>query len=125
MENIIKGLGSWLSLIFNKNSFEVFNKSVQPYIKELNGFHFSYLNPVFIALVLILFLVLSRFWGPKKSFTYCLIVSLVLFLATELNKQGSSTVGESVLTSVDLVNGAAILIIAVVTLFYIFIKGQI
>ena len=112
MENIIQSLG-------------IINKSIQPYLSELKAFHFSYLNPVFIALILISFLVLSRFWGPKKSFTYCLIVSLVLFFATELSKRANLPLGESVFTSIDLVNGAAILIIAAVTLFYTFIKGQI
>lgn len=109
MENIIRSL-------------EVINKSIQPYIFELEAFRFSYLNPAFIALILISFLVLARFWGKKKSLTYCFIVSLILFLATTLSSRGNIPLAESVFTSTDLINAAAIFIVAVITLFYIFLK---
>jgi hypothetical protein len=123
MENIMQNLQSWLSMLFDKNSLAVFNKSIQPYMLELKAFHFSYLNPVFIALILVSLLALSRFWGIKKSFTYCLAVSLILILTTALSSHVNIPLGESVLTSTDLINGAAIVIIAIVTLFYIFIKN--
>ena len=110
MENIMQSLG-------------IINKSIQPYLSELKAFHFSYLNPVFIALILISILILSRFWGIRKSFTYCLTVSLILILTTALSSHVNIPLGESVLTSTDLINGAAIVIIAIVTLFYIFIKN--
>lgn len=104
-------------------SLEIINKSIQPYISELKAFHFSYLNPVFIALILFLFLVLSRFWGLKKSFTYCLVVSFILFLATALSSRGNIPLGEAVFSSTDLINGAAILIITIVTFLYTFLKN--
>ncbi len=57
---------------------------LKPYLESLKSFQFSYFNPLFWVFIFILFLILLRIWEIKKSFSYCVLLSLILLATTEL-----------------------------------------
>lgn len=57
-----------------------------PYINSLRDFHFSYRNPVFWLFLLIVCLILLRFWQPKKTISFCLTIAVILLAATKIER---------------------------------------
>ena len=55
-----------------------------PHLEELEQFNFSFTNPVFWMFGIVLFLVMTRFWHTKKSFSFSLVVCVLLLLTTML-----------------------------------------
>ena len=51
---------------------------------ELRSFNFTFSNPLFWIFVIILFMIVTRFWQTKKAFSFCLLVSAVFLLTTKL-----------------------------------------
>ncbi len=64
--------------------FDALKMGLKPYFESLKSFQFSYFNPLFWVFLFLLFLILLRVWEIKKSFSYCVILSLVLLATTEL-----------------------------------------
>ena len=64
--------------------FETLRAIFVPYLDSLKNFHFTFLNPLFWAFLLVLLLILLRFWEIKKSFSFCLIIAVILLGTTKL-----------------------------------------
>lgn len=52
----------------------------------LGRFHFSFTNPLFWAGILLLFLVLLRFWSRKKAFSFSLVTAALFLAATAIEE---------------------------------------
>lgn len=63
--------------------FKVFKITFAPYYKALNNFHFHFYNPLFWVFLLILFLILLRYWQEGKAFSFCLILAIILLGTTK------------------------------------------
>ncbi len=94
-----------------------------PYLNSLGHFRFSFLNPLFWIFLLVLFLMLLRFWYARKSFSFCLIVAIILLVTTRL---------EDFMVSILAKNGEgfdpliirvlSIVAILIISLYYFFIR---
>lgn len=63
-------------------------------LNELRDFKFSYTNQVFWLFILVLFLVLWRFWRAKKSFSFCWKIAAILLATTALENFASQLVAQ-------------------------------
>jgi len=63
---------------------EVLKTTFMPYIKDIQGFHFYYNNPLFWVFFMVLYLILEigRSWSPGKAFFFCVIIAIVLLSTT-------------------------------------------
>lgn len=57
---------------------------LKPDFESIKSFQFSYFNPLFWVFLLILFLILLRIWEIKKSFSYCILLSVILLTTTKV-----------------------------------------
>jgi hypothetical protein len=103
--------------------FEVIIDSLKPYYKPLRNCQFSYDNPLFWAGALLLFIVVSRFWELKKSFSYCAILAVIL-LATSRTEVFVANLFSSPGATVDttIIKFISAFFIAMLTIFYFFVK---
>ena len=53
-------------------------------LDSLKDFQFLASNALFWIFFVVLFFILIRFWEPKKAFSFCLVIALVLIAATQL-----------------------------------------
>ena len=53
-------------------------------LQSLKNFDFSFRNPLFWLLILVMFLILLKFWQGKKAVSFSLIIASILLLATQL-----------------------------------------
>ncbi|MDP2923861.1 MAG: hypothetical protein Q8O30_09135 [Candidatus Omnitrophota bacterium] len=94
-----------------------------PYLNSLGHFRFSFLNPLFWIFLLVLFLMLLRFWYARKSFSFCLIVAIILLATTGLedfiagilakNGEGFDPV---------IIRVLSLIVISIISLYYFFIR---
>ncbi len=110
--------------LFNNPTAINFFKSLKPHIEELNNYYFYFTNPVFDLIILVAFLFLSRSWGYKKAFSYCLLVSSMLYLITIINTHFGGTFAESEFIPADILRTIIIILIFVVSIYYLFIKDS-
>lgn len=92
-------------------------------LNSLGQFRFSFLNPLFWIFLLLLFLILLKFWYAKKSFSFCLIVAIILLATSRLedfiagilakSKEGFDPIG---------IRALSILTILIISLYYFFIR---
>ena len=66
--------------------FNALKETLIPYLDSLKNFNFSFLNPLFWVFILALFLILLRFWQTKKSFSFCLTITIILLATTKLEE---------------------------------------
>ena len=97
-------------------------KSTQPYIEELQNFHFYFSNPVFDLLILIVFLLLFKTWGLKKTFSYCLIISSILYLTTRIMSHIDMPIDSGEITYGAIIKILAIFAICIISIYYFFLK---
>lgn len=116
-------LQKWLGLIGNID-FKTLKITILLYLKELRNFHFSLFNPLFWVFLLILFLILSRAWGYRKSFSYCSILAIVLLVTTMLENSLASTLAKSEVFDATVLKIISIFVISMVTLYYFFIRSD-
>jgi len=64
--------------------FNALKEVLITYLVSLENFNFSFLNPLFWIFIFLLFLILLRFWQAKKSFSFCLIIAIILLATTKL-----------------------------------------
>jgi hypothetical protein len=57
---------------------------LEPHMESLRNFQFSIANPLFWAYLFILFLILLKFWGIKKSFSFCAVTAIILAATTRI-----------------------------------------
>lgn len=97
-------------------------RSTQPHIQELQDFHFYFSNPVFVLLILICLLSLYKPWGLKKAFSYCLLISSILYLTTRITVHMNTSIDGGEVTYAAIIKFISIFIISVVSIYYFFVK---
>jgi len=95
-----------------------------PYWQDLENFNFSIFNPLFWSGLFVLFLVLLRFWRIRKSFSFCLILALILLGTTKLESILLSLGVDRQGFGLPLLRAGAFLIIGVVFVYYLLVKGD-
>lgn len=100
------------------------NKFIQPHLEALQGYHFSFLNPLFDLAILLTFLFLWGKWGAKKSFSYCLIVALLLFFSSRIVDLFPAAGNTPALTTPDIIKLVSVFAICLVTIYYTMIKRE-
>jgi hypothetical protein len=113
-----------LASIFTQPNLASFLGTIQPDIQELQNFHFYFSNPIFGLLILAAFLILARSWGLKKAFSYCLVISSILYLTTKIIIHSSLPIEGSAVTYADIIKIVAIFILTLITIYYFFIENK-
>lgn len=113
-----------LTSIFTQPNLAASLELIQPDIQEMQNFRFYFSNPVFGFLILTVFLILAKFWGLKKSFSYCLVVSSTLYLTTKVTAHVNLPIEGSSITYADIIKFIAILIITLVSIYYFLIREK-
>ena len=113
-----------LASIFTQPNLAATFETIQPDIQEMQNFRFYFSNPVFGILILAVFLILSKFWGLKKSFSYCLVVSSILYLTTKATIHTSLPIQNSTISYADIIKFIAILTIALISIYYFLIREK-
>jgi len=110
---------------FSSINFGELTKWFSDGFKAIKAFEFSLVNPTFWLLFIILFLIVLKFWRPKKSFYFCLVIALILLGTTKAEKIIGQTLGgygerfDPILLRI-----AAMFFIAITWLYNAFIKGD-
>ena len=65
-------------------NIEVLKLRTALHLYSLKHFHFSLFNPLFWAVLLLLFLLLLTIWRAKKAFSFSLITGIILLINTEI-----------------------------------------
>ena len=110
--------------IFTQPNLAASLGSIKPDIQEIQNFRFYFSNPVFGLLILAVFLILAKFWGLKKSFSYCLIVSSILYFTTRITARTNLPIEGSAVTYGDIIKFVAIFIITLISIYYFLIKDR-
>jgi len=106
-------------------NFQGLTKYFSANFASLKNFQFSPFNLVFWLFFIVVFLLLLKFWVAKKSFSFCLVVAIVLLLTTKIEKLVSTAVAGYGETLDPLIfRLAAIFFVAVVWLYYGFIRSD-
>ena len=95
-----------------------------PYLDSLRNMEFELFNPLIWLLSLIALFILSRSWGFKKSFTYCLTILIILLGTTKLEHVATNIFAKSGTLDFTIFKMVAILLSCVVTIYYIFVKNE-
>lgn len=106
-------------------NWQTFGEKFFAYVNELAKFNFSVSNPVFWLFFCVLFLLLLKLWDIRKAFSFCVVVALILFVATKAQAHASrffSQAGESF--DGVLIKIATMVLIAIVILYYSCIKSN-
>lgn len=107
------------------SNFQGLIKYFNTNLASLRNFQFSPFNLVFWVFLIVVFLLLLKFWVAKKSFSFCLAIAIVLLGTTKLERLVSTAIVSHGETFDPLVfRIAAIFFIAVVWLYYGFIKSD-
>lgn len=113
-----------LTYLFTQPNLASFLESIQPDIQELRNFHFYFSNPIFGLLIILTFLILAKAWGFKKSFSYCLIVTSILYLTTRIIYSLTLPIESSQITYADIIKLIAILSISLISIYYFLIRNK-
>ncbi len=102
---------------------QALEKAIRPYLNSLKKFQFSYLNPLFWVFFLFLFLILLRFWRPKKSFSFCMLLAMVLLIDTKIeNFIGSISQPQDGVEPAMIFRIIAGIILAFISIYYFLIR---
>lgn len=91
--------------------------------ESLYRFNFSCLNPVFWLVILILYIILRRFWEAKSAFTFLLLTAVILLLTSAFEGRiafAMAAGGEQL--DPGLIRLITLLIIGVLFLAYTFLR---
>lgn len=113
----------WVRNLMDNADFNSFTKKLWPYLNELKNFHFSLSNPLLWVIFCVSFLLLSRQWGTKKAFSFCLIITVVLLATTLLENYIPSASGAAELFDFTIIKLISIFVISLITIYYFFIKN--
>ncbi len=97
---------------------------LKPRVEELLRLQFNFDNPVYGLALLTALIILSRKWGLKKAFSYCLLTASVLYLSTRISATLNVPIEGSGVTYADVIRGAGLFILVVVTIYYFFIRNE-
>jgi len=70
--------------------FEALKAVILSNLDSLYRFNFSIVNPLFWLGILILYLILRRFWEAKRALTFLFILAAILLLSTQLEARFDS-----------------------------------
>jgi len=125
VEDIIQIIRRNLASSLTKENIASLKQSIQLHINQLQNFQFSFNNPLFAILILLALLMLSGIWGFKKAFSYCLLVSAILYLTSRLALHTNIQITEgAMITYADIWKGLAIFIIILVTIYYGIVRND-
>jgi len=114
--------GKLVSSLMDGVDFNAFIKRGAFYLNELRNFHFLLSNPLLWIIFFVSFLILSSQWGAKKSFSFCLIITVVLVVTTAIESYVPNTPGVSELFDFTIVKLISIFIIMLISIYYVFVK---
>ncbi|MBN2120170.1 MAG: hypothetical protein JW734_03825 [Candidatus Omnitrophica bacterium] len=69
-----------MSIVVIRNTLR---KLFSQHLESLKDFQFSFRNHLFWIFVLVLFVILTRFWKAKKAFSFCFVTVALLLLTTK------------------------------------------
>ena len=105
-------------------SFQQIFLGIEPYVDKILRFQFEISDPVFWVFILIIFLLSVRMWGKKKALSF----SLETAAALVINTYAEDYVSQILYRPDDLfrfiVRGFTILLIAVIGIYYTFLKSD-
>ena len=106
-------------------AFDTLRATFLYHLDSLKHFHFSGLNPVFWLFLLLLFLILLRFWEIKKAFPFCSIVAIVLLATTKLENFIADMFAKSgEIFDPRIIRLLPIVIIPFIILYYAFVRRE-
>jgi len=112
-----------LTALFKQPNLADFYQTIEPDIQAMQNFRFYFSNPIFAILILMIFLILTKLWGIKKSFSYCLILSSILYFTTRITAYTSLSINGSGVTYADIIKFIAIVFIALTSVYYFLMKS--
>ncbi|MFC1675275.1 hypothetical protein ACFL1K_05275 [Candidatus Omnitrophota bacterium] len=96
-----------------------------PHIEQLQNFQFSIFNPLFWVSLLAMFLITWKFWRAKRSFSFSLVVGVILLASTEIERMVAKAVASSGgVLDPFLIRALFVCLIFIVSLYYIFVKSD-
>lgn len=97
---------------------------LEPYLNKMLRFQFEITDPVFWVFICLIFLVSVRMWGVKKALSFSLVTAALLII----NTFAEDYVSQALYRPDDLfryiVRGVAILLIAIIGIYYAFLKSD-
>jgi len=98
-------------------------QTLKPHFDSLINFQFLASNPLFWGLLCVLWLILSRFWEPKKAFSFCCVIAVLLLAATKAERIITDFVSKSGEAFDPFISRAFfVVILAFVLIYYLFIQ---
>jgi len=97
---------------------------MHPHIDEIQNLKISFSNPVFGLFIILTLLLLSQIWGLKKAFSYCFTVASILYLTSKITIHLAISIDTTALTYADIIKAIAIILIIIITIYYIFVKSE-
>ncbi len=113
----------WFNDLMEGVDFNTFSTRGLFYLNELKNFHFSLFNPLLWIIFCGAFLILSKRWGPKKSFSFCSIITAVLLATTWLENYIPNAPAPSGLFDATIMRLISLFIIMLISIYYFFIKN--
>ena len=92
-------------------------------LQKISQYQFTINNPVFWAILIVLALILTRFWDIKKSFSFSIAIGIVLLATTKIEHivVAASTSANEFFDPI-VIRILSVIAITLVVLYYIFIK---
>lgn len=93
------------------------------YVEKISQYQFTVNNPVFWLMLIVIALVLMRFWDLRKSFSFSIAIGAILLVTTKIEKailEASSRANE--FFDPVIIRILSVIAITLVILYYIFIK---
>ena len=115
-------LENFLSELMKNEYFIALKQASLPHLKELSNYRFSLSNPIFWLFMLLLLFIVSRRWGMRKSFSFCLAITLVLLTTTHIEKRFAGILSQSQLFDAGVVKLISLFIISIIAIYYLFVK---
>jgi len=113
-----------LTALFTQPNLAKFIEKIKPEIIDMQNFRFYFTNPVFGIIILVTFLILNRSWGLKKSFSYCLVVSAILYLTTKIASYTNIPIEGSQILYADIFKFISLFIITLISIYYFLIRTK-
>lgn len=104
---------------------EVLKTTFLPYIKDIQGFHFYYNNPLLWVFFMVLYLILEigRSWSPRKAFFFCVNIASILLGATWLEKPLIDMFTKGVF-NLFILKIFSLVMISIVVIYFVFVDNS-
>jgi len=107
--------------ILMRLDFWVFWKRFLFYLKPLENFEFSFSNPLFWILWLLLLLILLRKWETKKAVYFCSLVAFILLCTTYMQSRFVTLFpGPNPFFDTNIIKLISAIVVVLLFLFYVF-----